>query len=79
MSKKLLENFIKNNWNVLKDKRVIFVNIGILSVEHPSTEESWKEINKKVIKIKIPGRVGRKNQAAVDKMNLQKVVRVIKK
>ncbi len=79
MSKILLQNFIKNNWKILKNKKVIFVNIGMLTVDNNIVEESWKEIHKQIIKIKISGKIGAINQSNVDRRNLEKVIKEIKK
>lgn len=74
-----LTNFINAKWPLLKNKMVIFANVGMAPESDPQTIKAWKKLPKEIIKIKVPGRMGKTGQEKVQKQNLDSIIELIKK
>lgn len=78
-----LVNFLKSKWEIIKDKNVVVVAVGIApeSVEYSqkSYEEIPANIREKIKYFKIPGRIGVIRTAGeVKKENLDRIIRYIR-
>jgi menaquinone-dependent protoporphyrinogen IX oxidase len=78
-----LVNFLKSKWEVIKDKNVVVVAVGIApeNVEYSrrSYERIPANIREKIKYFKIPGRIGFIRTAGeVKKENLDRIIRYIR-
>jgi len=79
-----LTGFLQKHWEILKNKKVIVVSVGISPANVPYTKKTFQkippEILKKVKHFRIPGNMfGIKPLGDVEKENLKEVVKYLKK
>jgi len=77
-----LINFLKNNWDIFKDKIVIVVAVGAIPAEDDQNKASYDlipdEIKDKIQFFKLPGKLLNPNKDSVKKENLLPIIKIIK-
>ncbi len=77
-----LIRYLKGNWSILKDKKVIAVAIGAAPPDDPWSIRSYKKIpeniRNKIKYFKLPGKIGKTEVEKVRKENLDQVIEYIK-
>jgi hypothetical protein len=76
-----MASYLKRNWEVLRNKKVILLVTGIAPPEDPESRKAFEKIpgyiRKDIEYFKLPGKIGRRNQEQVDKRNLVPVLEYI--
>jgi len=78
-----LVNFLKSKWEVIKDKNVVVIAVGIAPEDVEYSRKSYEgipaNIREKIKYFKIPGRIGLIRTAGeVKKENLDRIIRYIR-
>ena len=77
-----LGSYLKKHWNVLKDKKVILLVIGVFPVDGPQSIRSYEKIPEQIRQgmkyFKLTGKIGSRKTDKVLKENLAPVIEYIK-
>ena len=77
-----IRGFLGKRWNVLRDKKVILLVVGLAPPENPESTQAYlkipEDIRNGITFFKVSGTVGSSNQAQVKKENLAPVVDYIR-
>ena len=77
-----LINFLKNNWDILKNKTIIAVSVGAIPAENDQNKASYDlipdVIKDKIQFFKLPGKLLNPNKDSMKKENLLPIIKLIK-
>jgi len=77
-----LINFIKNNWDIVKDKTIIAIAVGAIPAEDDKNKASYDlipdDIKDKIQFFKLPGKLLNPNKDSMKKDNLLPIIKLIK-
>lgn len=77
-----LVNFLKNNWDILRNKTVIVVAVGAAPENDSQSKASYNlipdEIKSNIKYFKLPGKLLNPNKDCVEKDKLQPIIKLIK-
>ena len=76
-----IRGYLKKQWDVLQDKKIILLVVGAVPPEHPDSTKSYEKlpehIRSSIEYFKLPGKIGSANAEKVKRENLQPVIEYI--